>query len=68
MQCPISSLQLDRFVTNNRDIIILASFLGDIAIYYIDEMNEKGKKHAKLLKSFNFLEQGPSKRVLSYED
>ena len=53
----VSSLQLGRYVTNGRPIIVMGSLHGDISILYIDlERSKEGKP--MLLAKFNFHERG----------
>ena len=54
----VSALTLSHYVTDGRPIVCLGSQLGDVAIYYIDHIDKKGKVCQKQIEMFNFFERG----------
>ena len=63
----VSALCLDRYVTDGRPIICIGSQQGDIAIYYLDHVNNLGKPCQKHILNFNFFERGMNKVVSGSE-
>lgn len=57
---PATCLQIERYVTNGRPIVLLGSALGDIAMYYLDD--DKTKRESRggptILTRFAFADRG----------
>lgn len=64
----VSSLSIEQYVTNGRPIICLGSQNGDIAIYYLDGKDSKGKMCQRLIDQFNFFERGMAKSAINKEN
>lgn len=73
----ISSISIEKYVTNGQPILILATFAGDILIYWLkidpdyESLPERQKlekrTEPKLLKRFNFFDKN-IKRTVPQED
>ena len=64
----VSSLSIEQYVTNGRPIICIGSQNGDIAIYYLDGKDSKGRMCPDLIDQFNFFERGVAKSAVIREN
>ena len=64
----VSSLSIEQYVSNGRPIICIGSQNGDIAIYYLDGRDSKGKLCQRLIDQFNFFERGPARSAAIREN